>query len=76
MKQTHFFKYLIQYAKIFDISNEKPISMWSVISWLLKDYELSKIRNIPEDIHLHKNFKGAKRVDPNDASKKPLFQMR
>ena len=44
-------KYLGQYQRMFDNPQEKPVPTWQALTWLLEDYGLSRIEDIPIDIH-------------------------
>ena len=43
-------KYLGKYPNMFDKLEEEPVVTWSAISWLLEDYGISRIENVPADI--------------------------
>ena len=47
-------RYLGQYAQMFDSPSEEPIPTWNAIAWLLEDYGLSRIEEVPADIHLRR----------------------
>ena len=47
-------RYLGQYAKMFDHSEEEPVPTWKAISWLLEDSGLFRTENVPADIHYRK----------------------
>ena len=44
-------RYLGQYAQLFDNPEEEPIPTWLAISWLLEDYGLSRMEEVPVGIH-------------------------
>lgn len=44
-------RYLGQYVHMFDVPEKEPILIWMAITWMLKDYGLSRIDEVPIDIH-------------------------
>lgn len=47
-------RYLGHYKRMFDSPNEEPMPTWSAISWMLEDYGLSKIEDMPADLNYMK----------------------
>ena len=43
-------RFLGQYSHLFDAPEEEPIPTWTAITWLLEDYGLSRMEDVPADI--------------------------
>lgn len=44
-------RYLGQYSKLFNDPVEKHAPTWTTVSWLLEDYDLSRTKDVPTNIH-------------------------
>ena len=66
-------RYLSQYPNMFDKLDEEPIPTWSAISWLLEDYGLSRVEDIPADIYYKQISRQWSSIPPLAVSSHPHF---